>query len=214
MASKIAKRGPPPVTLFVGSMVARLLLLALGAASAFRCPPVEEGQALKQAGEACGGACRALGECAEGLKCIVPKSSGMSFALLLAPERGGVCTKPEALAVEGRKLGDARELVGSAIDFDLMADKEGLAALRFGVATIAAISEREEGSKADKLELVGVIRSTKQVVVSTALRPIRPLPLPSLRLSHSHCSPPSLHLAGGHQIQGVGGAQRSPHSLL
>jgi len=151
-------------------MVARLQLLSLGAASAFRCPPVEEGQALKQAGEACGGACRALGECAEGLKCIVPKSSGMSFALLLAPERGGVCTKPEALAVEGRKLGDARELVGSAIDFDLMADKEGLAALRFGVATIAAISEREEGSKADKLELVGVIRSTKQVVAGTKYR--------------------------------------------
>ena len=73
----------------------KLLLLALvGSAMGMVCPPrsTEELKAnLKAEGEACGGACDSQGWCADGLECVVPKASPMSFAILLTPARIGVC---------------------------------------------------------------------------------------------------------------------------
>jgi len=69
-------------------------LLALAAsASAFVCPPVEEG-ARKRLGEQCGGTCSTYGECAEGLECHVEQltTSPMSFAIIVGgAKKAGVC---------------------------------------------------------------------------------------------------------------------------
>lgn len=83
-----------------------LRLLALPVlASALVCPNVDKDALkanLKQEGEACGGACDSLGWCADGLQCVVPKTSPLSFAILLTPARSGVCRGPveEATPVE------------------------------------------------------------------------------------------------------------------
>ena len=73
--------------------------------SAFVCPPPPVEQALKVAGEACGGTCNTYGECAEGLKCMTEKTtSPMSFAILMGPtKKSGVC---RAILTKGRSIKD------------------------------------------------------------------------------------------------------------
>jgi len=69
---------------------------SLLASAMIRCPEVKDAPALKTVGQTCGGACNIEGDCAEGLKCVVPQASSLSFAILLgAPQRSGTCTVME-----------------------------------------------------------------------------------------------------------------------
>eukprot|EP00322_Chrysochromulina_rotalis_P020167 CAMPEP_0115851586 /NCGR_PEP_ID=MMETSP0287-20121206/12559_1 /TAXON_ID=412157 /ORGANISM="Chrysochromulina rotalis, Strain UIO044" /LENGTH=186 /DNA_ID=CAMNT_0003305625 /DNA_START=38 /DNA_END=598 /DNA_ORIENTATION=- len=137
--------------------------LTLGAmvagAAAIACPPIEEAsQQLKAAGEQCRGPCGQFGECQEGLKCIVPQTTGMSFAILLAPERPGVCTRPEMVEeaeTPGRKLATA----GGAADLDVK-DPEMLAAVEAGLAIL-----REKNLLgATGIKMTSILLARKQVV--------------------------------------------------
>lgn len=72
-----------------------LSLLLTSSASAIVCPPqISEAVVLKQESESCGGPCEQEGVCAEGLKCVTPKTSPLSFAILMGPKPVGVCTRP------------------------------------------------------------------------------------------------------------------------
>jgi len=114
-----------------------VLLLALLGASAFVCPPtVTEKLELKKENESCGGACDSAGVCAEGFKCIVPKTSPLSFAILLAPAKTGTCTRP---VVEAEEETEGRRLVGGSKDASL--DDEGvIAAAKFATSYISSVS--------------------------------------------------------------------------
>lgn len=123
--------------------------------SAFVCPPPPVEQALKVAGEACGGTCNTYGECAEGLKCMTEKTtSPMSFAILMGgTKKAGVCAKPV--------LEDRRGLTGmpggsSAIALD---DEGLLSAAKFSMGRIAA-----DSNSLTPPTLSRIVSASKQVV--------------------------------------------------
>jgi len=72
------------------------MLSSLAAAMAIVCPPASKEATLKEnlklEGATCGGACDTEGICGAGLSCVVPKPPPLSFAILLTPDRPGVCT--------------------------------------------------------------------------------------------------------------------------
>jgi hypothetical protein len=71
---------------------AAFLFALLGSASAIVCPRDRSTLAIKAEGEECGGACDASGICGEGLMCVVPQASPLSFAIFVgAPAKVGTC---------------------------------------------------------------------------------------------------------------------------
>jgi hypothetical protein len=71
---------------------AAFLFALLGSASAIVCPQDRSTLAIKAEGEECGGACDASGICGEGLMCVVPQASPLSFAIFVgAPAKVGTC---------------------------------------------------------------------------------------------------------------------------
>jgi len=134
-----------------------LLVALLGSASAFVCPPVAEDKlVLKGENEECGGACEAAGRCAEGLKCVTPKTSPFSFAILMGSAKVGTCTRPtvEVKEDESRRL----KLAGGSSDVAL--DDEGVvAAAKFATTYIQA---RSNGLTTPALS--GIVSASQQVV--------------------------------------------------
>jgi len=140
------------------------LIFALVSSAAVQCPNQDNVRLrLKLEGEECGGACGSLGVCASGLQCIVPKSSGINFAILLAPARPGVCTMVAPI-VEETKGQEARRLAspgaGSAVN---VTDAEVVAAARAGIEFV--MRERQTNGENAFLTVLSVRRGTQQIVV-------------------------------------------------
>ena len=141
-----------------------MLAIILALVSSAVCPNQDNVRLrLKLEGEECGGACGSLGVCASGLQCIVPKSSGINFAILLAPARPGVCTMVAPI-VEETKGQEARRLAspgaGSAVN---VTDAEVVAAARAGIEFV--VRERQNNGENAFLTVLSVRRGTQQIVV-------------------------------------------------
>eukprot|EP00325_Prymnesiales_sp_UTEX-LB-985_P022108 CAMPEP_0174724526 /NCGR_PEP_ID=MMETSP1094-20130205/43492_1 /TAXON_ID=156173 /ORGANISM="Chrysochromulina brevifilum, Strain UTEX LB 985" /LENGTH=287 /DNA_ID=CAMNT_0015925755 /DNA_START=24 /DNA_END=887 /DNA_ORIENTATION=+ len=135
---------------------ATLLAVFLLGSEAFVCPPKTEADAVKAENEVCGGPCDSSGICAEGLKCVKPKTSTFSFAVLAFPAVGK-CTRPvvEETKPEARKLGF---IAGGNRDIDLN-DQGVVAAAKFAETHIQSMS-----NSLTKPALSKVVSAQKQVV--------------------------------------------------
>ena len=167
-------------------MRAALLIALATGTTAIVCPPRDDALPLKAEGEACGGACDSQGACAEGLKCVVPKTSPLSFAILMAPARAGTCVGPVEAAENGkeRRLTDKRELVGAPNAADLE-DKDLVAAASFAAGYISSMSNSLTAPQLDT-----IVSATKQVVVRYIAAPLAPSPSPCSLTAHLQPSNP------------------------
>ena len=86
-----------------------MLALAVFTATAFVCPPVEEGLPLRKVGEKCGGTCGTFGDCQEGLECHVENTSPFSFAILQGAAKAGMC-RPLGGVLEKAPVEEQRRL--------------------------------------------------------------------------------------------------------
>lgn len=139
----------------------KLVLFLLPFAGAMVCPPADKEALkanLKREGEPCGGACDSLGWCADGLECVVPKTSSMSFAILLTPARSGICRGPveeETPTNAGVPGGISKADVDEAI----------LGAARFCVDSMNA-----QSNSLTPPTMSRVVSATKQVVAGIKYR--------------------------------------------
>ena len=155
----------------------KLLLFLLPFAGAMVCPPVDKDKLkanLKGEGEPCGGACDSLGWCADGLECVVPKTSSMSFAILLTPARSGICRG----AVEEDTPTNA-PVPGGISTAEV--DEAVMGAARFCIEAM-----NSQSNSLTPPTLSRVVSATKQVVVRV---PCLSFPLPPSAPLLPHYSP-------------------------
>jgi len=144
-----------------------VLALLVASASAIVCAPeISMAIVLKEENEPCGGPCDQEGVCQEGLKCVTPKTSPLSFAILMGPKQTGVCTRPmveetvpEIPPPKGKQdLLLGRRLTGEQANIPLD-DEAVVAAAKFATTYV-----QETANSLPKPALSNIVFAKKQVV--------------------------------------------------